>query len=144
MNKVELTTLVQDTMELSFNEIDNHFPTLYTKDDVKAVLSKFSLSLHEIIGLRLTMDEREGNVKETLEELKQNLLETLERKIDHLDSSDIVDYDSVDLMISYRNQVEIESISVNCSELFNEIETVINDEFDNYLKEDEVVATTEA
>lgn len=142
MNKLQLTTMVQDTMALSFNDIDNHFPTLYTKDDVKAVLSKFSLSLNEIIGLQIMGEKISTNID--LEELKQNLLEALERKIDNIDSSDVVDYDSVDLMISYRNQVEIESIDVNCSTLFDEISTVINDEFDNYIEEDKAEATTEA
>ena len=137
MNKLQLTTMVQDTMALSFNDIDNHFPTLYTKDDVKAVLSKFSLSLNEIIGLRLTMDEREGYNKETLEELKQALLEAVERKIDNIDSTDVVDYDSAEMMMGYRNQVELESIDVNCSTLFNEIETAINDEFNDYFEKDE-------
>jgi hypothetical protein len=129
-------------MALSFNDIDNHFPTLYTKDDVKAVLSKFSLSLNEIIGLQIMGEKISTNID--LEELKQNLLEALERKIDNIDSNDVVDYDSVDLMISYRNQVEIESIDVNCSTLFDEISTVINDEFDNYIEEDKAEATTEA
>jgi hypothetical protein len=142
MDQLQLTTMIQDTMGLSFNEIDNHFPTLYTKDDVKAVLSKFSLSLNEMIGLQIMGEKISTNID--LEELKQNLLEALERKIDNMDSTDVVDYDSVDLMISYRNQVEIESIDVNCSTLFEEISTVINDEFDNYIEEDKVEATTEA
>jgi hypothetical protein len=141
MDQLQLTTMIQDTMGLSFNDIDNHFPTLYTKDDVKAVLSKFSLSLNEMIGLQIMGEKISTNID--LEELKQNLLEALERKIDNMDSSDIVDYDSVDLMISYRNQVEIESIDVNCSTLFDEISTVVNDEFDNYIEEDKVEATTE-
>ena len=142
MDQLQLTTMIQDTMGLSFNEIDNHFPTIYTKDDVKAVLSKFSLSLNEMIGLQIMGEKISTNID--LEELKQNLLEALERKIDNMDSSDIVDYDSVDMTISYRNQVEIESIDVNCSTLFEEISTVINDEFDNYIEEDKVEATTEA
>jgi len=142
MDKLQLTTMIQDTMALSFNDIDNHFPTLYTKDDVKAVLSKFSLSLNEIIGLQIMGEKISTNID--LEELKQNLLEALERKIDNMDSTDVVDYDSVDLMISYRNQVEIESIDVNCSTLFDEISTVVNDEFDNYIEEDKAEATTEA
>jgi hypothetical protein len=142
MDQLQLTTMIQDTMGLSFNEIDNHFPTIYTKDDVKAVLSKFSLSLNEMIGLQIMGEKISTNID--LEELKQNLLEALERKIDNMDSTDVVDYDSVDLMISYRNQVEIESIDVNCSTLFDEISTVINDEFDNYIEEDKAEATTEA
>jgi len=142
MDQLQLTTMIQDTMGLSFNDIDNHFPTLYTKDDVKVVLSKFSLSLKEMIGLQIMGEKISTNID--LEELKQNLLEALERKIDNMDSSDVVDYDSVDLMISYRNQVEIESIDVNCSTLFDEISTVVNDEFDNYIEEDKVEATTEA
>ena len=141
MDQLQLTTMIQDTMGLSFNDIDNHFPTLYTKDDVKAVLSKFSLSLNEMIGLQIMGEKISTNID--LEELKQNLLEALERKIDNMDSTDVVDYDSVDLMISYRNQVEIESIDVNCSTLFDEISTVVNDEFDNYIEEDKVEATTE-
>ena len=142
MDQLQLTTMIQDTMGLSFNDIDNHFPTLYTKDDVKAVLSKFSLSLNEIIGLQIMGEKISTNID--LEELKQNLLEALERKIDNIDSTDVVDYDSADFMIGYRNTIKIESIDVNSSTLFDEISTVVNDEFDNYIEEDKVKATTEA
>ena len=110
------------------------FPSIYTKDDVIKLINE----------LQTEVTKQPQTDIATLEELKQNLLETLERKIDNLDSADVVDFDSADFMIGYRNTIEIESIDVNNSTLFNEIETMINDEFDNYLKADEVVATTEA
>lgn len=116
------------------NRVANAFPSIYSKDDVIKLIDE----------LQTEVTKQPQTDIATLEELKQNLLETLERKIDNLDSSDVVDFDSADFMIGYRNTIEIESIDVNCSTLFNEIETAINDEFDNYLKADEVVATTEA
>jgi Txe/YoeB family toxin of Txe-Axe toxin-antitoxin module len=110
------------------------FPSIYTKDDVIKLIDE----------LQNEVTKQPQTDIATLEKLKQNLLAALERKIDNIDSSDVVDYDSVDLMISYRNQVEIESIDVNCSTLFDEISTVVNDEFDDYIEEDKVEATTEA
>jgi Txe/YoeB family toxin of Txe-Axe toxin-antitoxin module len=107
------------------------FPSIYTKDDVIKLIDE----------LQTEVTKQPQTDIATLEELKQNLLETLERKIDNLDSADLVDFDSADFMIGYRNTIEIESIDVNNSTLFNEIETMINDEFDNYLKADEVVNT---
>jgi Txe/YoeB family toxin of Txe-Axe toxin-antitoxin module len=109
----------------------NAFPSIYTKDDVIKLIDE----------LQTEVTKQPQTDIATLEELKQNLLETLERKIDNLDSADVVDFDSADFMIGYRNTIEIESIDVNNSTLFNEIETMINDEFDNYLKADEVVNT---
>jgi hypothetical protein len=125
MNKLELTTMVQDTMALSFTEIDNHFPSLYTKEDVKEVLSKFALSINEIVGLKLKTTESKIDHQELLE----TVLAAVEQTIDRLDSEDIVDYGSAQFTISYSNTVEIDSLDANTSELFDSVSTAINDVF---------------
>ena len=109
------------------------FPSIYTKDDVIKLIDE----------LQTEVTKQPQTDIATLEELKQNLLEALERAIDNLDSNSVVDYDSADFMIGYRNTIEIESIDVNCNTLFEEITEVVDNEFKNYTEVDEIV-TTEA
>ena len=108
------------------------FPSIYTKDDVIKLIDELQTEVTK---------QSSSNVD--IEELKQNLLEALERAIDNLDSNSVVDYDSADFMIGYRNTIEIESIDVNCNTLFEEITEVVDNEFKNYTEVDETV-TTEA
>ncbi len=110
------------------NRVANAFPSIYSKDDVIKLIDELQT---EAYTHQQTLPKKDG------EELKQALLEAVERKIDNLDSADVVDFDSADFMIGYRNTIEIESIDVNCSTLFHEIETAINDEFEEYFAEDE-------
>jgi biotin-(acetyl-CoA carboxylase) ligase len=108
------------------------FPSIYTKDDVIKLIDELQTEVTK---------QSSSNVD--IEELKQNLLEALERTIDNLDSNSVVDYDSADFAIGYRNTIEIESIDVNCNTLFEEITEVVDNEFKNYTEVDETV-TTEA
>ena len=108
------------------NRVANAFPSIYSKDDVIKLIDELQNEVTQ-----------QPQTKVDFEELKQALLEAVERKIDNIDSTDVVDYDSAEMMMGYRNQVELESIDVNCSTLFNEIETAINDEFNDYFEKDE-------
>jgi hypothetical protein len=108
------------------NRVANAFPSIYSKDDVIKLIDELQNEVTQ-----------QPQTKVDFEELKQALLEAVERKIDNLDSTDVVDYDSADMMMGYRNQVELESIDINSGTLFDEISTAINDEFNDYFEKDE-------
>jgi len=104
MNKKEL-----------INEITEHFPSVYTKEDVVKLIN--------------LLDDTEPTID--IEELKGKIRSKLER----LSSEDVVDYGSVELSMNYDNRVEVESIEVQTDTIMDEIEEVI----DEYFEEKEIV-----
>lgn len=97
MNKKEL-----------INEITEHFPSVYTKEDVVKLIN--------------LLDDTQPTVD--VEQLKEKIRSKLER----LDSEDIVDYDSIDLSI-YGREITVESVDVNISTILDEIDEVIDEMF---------------
>jgi hypothetical protein len=104
MNKKEL-----------INEITEHFPSVYTKDDVVKLIN--------------LLDDTQQKID--VEELKRKIRNKLER----LSSEDVIDYSSVELSMSYDNRVEVESMEVQTDTIMDEIEEVIDD----YFEEKEIV-----
>ena len=104
MNKKEL-----------INEITEHFPSVYTKEDVVKLIN--------------LLDDTEPTID--IEELKSKIRNKLER----LSSEDVVDYGSVELSMNYDNRVEVDSIEVQTDTIMDEIEEVI----DEYFEEKEIV-----
>ena len=62
---------------------------------------------------------------EGVEELSNLLCGAIASKIERLDSSDVVDFDSVSLSISYNNQVEIDSIDYISDTITDEVESAV-------------------
>jgi sRNA-binding protein len=104
MNKKEL-----------INEITEHFPSIYTKEDVVKLIN--------------LLDDTQQKID--VEQLKEKIRSKLER----LSSEDVVDYSSVELSMNYDNRVEVESIEVQTDTIMDEIEEVI----DEYFEEKEIV-----
>jgi len=99
MNKKEL-----------INEITEHFPSVYTKDDVVKLIN--------------LLDDTQQKID--VEELKRRI----RNKIERLSSEDVVDYSSVELSMNYDNRVELESIEVQSDTIMDEIEETIDEYFD--------------
>jgi hypothetical protein len=59
--------------------------------------------------------------------LEGNLREAIERKLDRMDSSDVVDYDSAEFDIEYGNTLRLESVNLNTGNICDEIDNAISD-----------------
>jgi tRNA U34 5-carboxymethylaminomethyl modifying GTPase MnmE/TrmE len=99
MNKKEL-----------INEITEHFPSVYTKDDVVKLIN--------------LLDDTQQKID--VEELKRRL----RNKIERLRSEDVVDYSTVELSMNYDNRVEVEGMEVQNDTIMDEIEETIDEYFD--------------
>jgi hypothetical protein len=99
MNKKEL-----------INEITEHFPSVYTKEDVVKLIN--------------LLDDTQQKID--VEELKRKIRNKLER----LSSEDVVDYSSVELSMNYDNRVELDRIEVQSDNIMDEIEETIDEYFD--------------
>ena len=100
MNKKEL-----------INEITEHFPSVYTKEDVVKLIN--------------LLDDTQPKID--VDELKQKI----RNKIERLSSEDVVDYSSVELSMNYDNRVEVESIEINTDNIIEEIEEIVDEYFDD-------------
>jgi hypothetical protein len=99
MNKKEL-----------INEITEHFPSVYTKEDVVKLIN--------------LLDDTRPKID--VEELKQQI----RRKIERLSGDEVVDFDSIDLSLSGR-EIYIDDISVNHDVIVDEVNDIIDEYFDD-------------
>ena len=99
MNKKEL-----------INEITEHFPSVYTKEDVVKLIN--------------LLDDTHPKID--VEELKQQI----RRKIERLSGDEVVDFDSIDLSLSGR-EIYIDDISVNHDVIVDEVNDIIDEYFDD-------------
>jgi hypothetical protein len=99
MNKKEL-----------INEITEHFPSVYTKEDVVKLIN--------------LLDDTRPKID--VEELKQQI----RRKIERLSGDEVVDFDSIHLSLSGR-EIYIDDISVNHDVIVDEVNDIIDEYFDD-------------
>lgn len=90
------------------NEITEHFPSVYTKEDVVKLINM--------------LDDTQPAVD--IEELKSKI----RNKIERLSGEDIVNYDDIDLSI-YGREIQVDDVPVNYDTILDEINEVIDDMF---------------
>lgn len=125
--KKEIAQLIDQALKDQINDVNNSFPSIFSRDDVKAQLEEFGYGLITIImemkeetksSLELTFEQRQ--------ELQGLLRETIERKLDRMDSSEAVDYNSAEFSIEYNNTLTLESVNINADSIADEIDDAIN------------------
>lgn len=90
------------------NEITEHFPSVYTKEDVVKLINM--------------LDDTQPTVDVEL------LKSKIRSKIERLSGEDIVNYDDIDLSI-YGREIQVDDVPVNYDTILDEINEVIDDMF---------------
>ena len=126
-------------------QVTESFPSIFSKEDVLALLDKLQdrvVDTHRILIEEVQQDNSAGLTFEQRQELEGNLRAAIERKIDRMDSSDVVDYDSAEFGIEYGNTLRLESVNFNsdtiCDEIDDAISMVIGDFFQPIEEEDPI------
>lgn len=142
--KNEVAKLIESALAVQKHDVDCSFPSIFSREDVKHLLEEFGYGL--ITNVMEMKEEKRTISLEGVEELSNLLCGAIASKIERLDSSDVVDFDSVSLSISYNNQVEIDSIDYISDTITDEVESaveeVLHDFFSPEEKEEEVVSET--
>lgn len=94
---------------------NNSLSSIYTKEDVIRLLEN------------IKQEENKVDIEKLFEELKNKI----ERTVQSLDSSDVCDFDSVELSMHGR-EVEVDGIDVNHDTIWDNIERCIDNFSDNY------------
>jgi hypothetical protein len=142
--KKEISQLIDKALLDQKKDVDNSFPSIFSREDVKHQLEEFGFGLITII---MEMKEEKKNSPsislESIEELSKLLIKTINSKIERLDSEEVVDFNSASFSIDYNNQVEIDSLDYNPDTITDivqeQVENVLHDFF---LSEEEEVLET--
>lgn len=143
--KQEIAKLIDQALKDQLFDVGNSFPSIFSKDDVKHQLEEFGYGLITIV---MEMKEEEKSVRsislQGVEELSELLIKTINGKIERLDSEDVVDFSSAGFSIGYNNQVEIDTIDFNSTEITDVIEITIDETLRDFFtpEEEEVVKET--
>jgi len=123
--KNEIAKLIEQALQDQKKDVDNSFPSIFSREDVKHQLEEFGYGLITIV-MEMKEDKSAGLTFEQRQELEGNLREAIERKLDRMDSSDAVDYDSAEFNIEYNNTLVLELVNINADSIADEIDDVIS------------------
>lgn len=135
--KKEIIKTIEGELAVAKTEIDGHFPSLYTKENVKAILDQFADTITTFVSEEVKEKSSNKISVEGIEELKVALLGAITSEIDKLHSEDVVDFSTADFSIGFNNQVEIDSIDVNSDEINEVIEKALTDALHDFFEPEE-------
>ena len=124
--KNEIAKLIDQALQDQLKDVGNSFPSIFSKEDVKHQLEEFGYGLITII-MEMKEDKSAGLTFEQRQTLEGNLREAISRKLDRMDSSDVVDYDSAEFEIEYGNTLRLESVSFSGDTIAEELDDVISE-----------------
>ena len=142
--KNEIAKLIQQALQDQKKDVDNSFPSIFSREDVKHQLEEFGYGLITII---MEMKEEKSSRSISLEgvqELSELLIRTINNKIERLDSEEVVDFSSACFSIGYSNQVEIDSIDYNSDTITELVDIAVDEVLHDFFtpEEEEVVNET--
>jgi membrane protease subunit (stomatin/prohibitin family) len=102
--------------------VKSSYPSIYSKDDVVNLLIELMSDLDTEINEMIEADRAQHPTNGMdLDKLQDALIDAIETKLDRLDGSDAVDYDSACFEM-YSNTVSLESADVNVSGIMDAVE----------------------
>ena len=136
--KHRFAKLIEEALLIQKNDVDNSFPSIFSREDVKHQLEEFGYGLITTL-MELTEDQKPSPSisLQGVEELSNLLCGAITSKIDRLDSNEVVDFDSASFAINYNNCVELETIDFDSANIVNEVEIAVNDVLRDFFLPDE-------
>ena len=120
---------INDLFDQAITKTIDAQSSIYTKDDVVSLLSKLRTgALNEALTLKkpiVSITEMD------FQEFSCNVTRALERSLND-GTIDVVDNDSAEFTISYRNTIEIECINVDTESITDELANILLDQFQEY------------
>ena len=140
--KNEIIEQILKELSTSKSFVEKSFPSVYTKQDVFHLLDEFAdrVSTYVFENVEEKKTSRSMSL-EGVEELSELLIKTINSKIERLDSSDVVDFDSACFSIGYNNQVEIDSMEFNDNEITDVVEITIEEVLRDFFTPEEEEVT---
>jgi hypothetical protein len=118
---------INELFECQIGDAINAFPSVFSKDDVVDILSKLRTNvLYAANEIKSATSISEMD----FQEFSSDVSRRLERALND-GSLNVVDHDSAEFSIDYRNTIEIECINVDTESITDELADILLDEFQN-------------
>lgn len=108
------------TKEQAIEKVENSFPTIWSKEDVLHLISQ--------------IDEGEGTFDK--DKLLDKIKDAVDNAINGMSNDEIVDASECEFTIRNGNEIEIESIGVNTSDIVDEVMKEIAEVVEDYIEEE--------
>lgn len=141
--KQEIAKLIDQALQDQKKDVDNSFPSIFSREDVKHQLEEFGYGLITIIMEMKDEKSSRSMSLEGVQELSELLIKSINDKINRLDSEDVVDYNSASFSIGYSNQVEIDSMDFNSDEITDIIDITVDEVLHDFFSPEEKEIVTE-
>ena len=133
---------IESELKVHMDFIDTAFPSIYSKEDVKKLLSEFTKNITLWVS---EAPEEKGQATmstERIQELTDQLMGRISIKVDRLEADEVVDYSSASFSIGYNNVVEIDSLDYMSDRITEEVESAVEEVLHDFFapEEEEVVA----
>lgn len=142
--KQEIAKLIDQALKDQLFDVGNSFPSIFSKDDVKHQLEEFGYGLITII-MEMKEEKSSRSISlEEVEELEQLLIKALYKKIESLDSEDVVDFSSAGFSIAYNNTIEIDSMDYLSDSITDVVDEAVAETLRDFFtpEEEEIVKET--
>ena len=107
------------TKQQAIDTINASFPSIWSKDDVLQLINK--------------IDEGEGTIN--TEKLLEKIRESVDNAINNMSNDEIVDVSSTEFEIRNGNEIEIDSIGINTSDIVDNVMDSVADAINDYIEE---------
>ena len=129
-------TQALQVFEAQVAQVENAFPSLFTKEDVIKVLRSLQQNLE--------FPEEDAPsagffTQEIADKLQEEITSRFKMRLGNIPDSDIVDEDSIGFSL-YGRTIEIDSIELNTDSIADELEEVVSDVISDYVVKEEVPA----
>jgi len=112
------------TKEEAINVINTSFPSIWSKEDVLQLIERIDVPEQEKL---------EGFVDK--DKLLKKISNAVENAINGMSNDEIVDISSCDFEIRNGNEIQIESVGINTSDIVDSVMTDVADAVDEYIEE---------
>jgi len=128
--KKEIIHEIESELKVTQESIMKAYPSIYCKEDVLQMLNGFTKN----IILWVTELKEQGPVMsvEGIQDLSEKLIYAINKRVDRLDSNEVVDFDSASFSINYNNTIEIDSMDYNSDTISAEVDAAVDEVLHDY------------
>jgi hypothetical protein len=112
------------TKEEAINTINTSFPSIWSREDVLQLINRIDVPEQEKL---------EGFINK--EKMLEKIKDAVENAINGMSNDEIVDISSCEFEIRNGNEIEIDSIGINTSDIVDNVMSDVTDAVDEYIEE---------
>jgi len=134
---------IESELKVTLESVEKAHPSIYSKEDVRKVLVGFTENITRWVSEAPEEKSKDFAISpERLELLETALLQGICRKVERLDSEEVVDYSSASFSINYNNTVEIDTIDYNSDAVTEVIDIAVSEVLHDFFAPEEEVLET--